>query len=175
MNKLNVLINLWLRNQVVSEVLCLRAALQKDRGRAVLPAEGITQLFLGDGKVLVADGPAVVEVDRAGPCFGPGVDREVALWQEVENGDTLGLKFLVEAALNVHRGAGKYFPKLGIKQFVVVQVEIDPDEVENQVVAHVWDAFVFMKLRIAISDNFLRLDRASGMIHKACGFLFICS
>ena len=170
MNKLNVLVYLRLRNQVVSEVLSLRAALHQHRGRAVLPSEGITQLFLGDGKVLVADGPAVVEVDRAGACLGPGVDGEVALRQQVEDGDTLRLKFLVEAPLNVHRGARKHFSKLTVKQLIVVQVESDPDEVQNQVVAHVWDAFVLVYLRIAISDNLLRLDRASGMIHNLVVF-----
>lgn len=175
MDKLNILVNLWLRNQVVSEVWCLRASLQEYRGRAVLPAEGITEFFLGDGKVLVADGPAVVEVDRAWACLRPRVDREVALWQQVEDRDALGLKFLEEAALYVHRGARKYFPKLGIKQLVVIQVEIDPHEVKYQMIAHVWDAFVFMYLRVGSSDNLLGLDRASGMIHKACGFLLMCS
>ena len=174
MDKLNILVNLWLRNQVVSEVGRLWAALQEYRGRAVLPAEGITEFFLSDGKVLVADGPAVVEVDRAWACLGPCVDREVALWQQVENRDALGLKFLEQAALYVHRGARKYFPKLGIKQLVVIQIEIDPHEVKYQMIAHVWDAFVFMYLSVGSSDNLLGLDRASGMIHKACGFLFIC-
>jgi heme A synthase len=42
-------------------------------------------------------------------------------------------------------------------------------------IAHVWDAFVFMYLRVGISDILLGLDRASGMIHKACGFLLMCS
>ena len=175
MHKLNILVNLWLSNQVVSKVGRLWAALQEYRGRAVLPAESITELFLSDSKVLVADGPAVVEVDRAGACLRPCVDREVALWQKVENGHALGLKFLEEAALNVHRGARKYFPKLGIKQLVVIQIEIDPDEIKNQMIAHVWDAFVFMYLRVGISDILLGLDRASGMIHKACGFLLMCS
>ena len=79
MHKLDVFVNLRLRDEVVGKVGGLRPASQEYSCGAILPAECIAKFLFSDSKILVADRSTVVEVDRAGTTLWPGMDREVTL------------------------------------------------------------------------------------------------
>ena len=71
------------------------------------------------------------------------MNREVTFGKEIKDSDSLRLKALVEAALNMHRCTGEDFSQLLVELFIVVQIDrLDTHEIKDEMVAHVWDAAV---------------------------------